>query len=119
MIGLFHVLTRQYFRMFAAVPGFERPNHPPAKNKFHSSLRILERDSEHRKDIPQCAFTKALLTSKYKVSFFLYFSCHQSGEQRKLLSSLENLFLKTNTKGSSGELMLFGICAFEFSRLLN
>lgn len=73
MTGLFHALTRQYFHKFAAVPGFERPNHPSAKNKFHPGLRIIERDSEHRRDIPQHAFIKALLTLKNNVSFFLVF----------------------------------------------
>ena len=62
MIGLFHVLIRQHFCMCAGVPGFERPNHPPAKKKIHNGLGIVERDCEHVRDIPQCALIKALLT---------------------------------------------------------
>jgi len=40
MIGVFHVFIRQYFHMCAGIPGFERPNNPPAKDKFHTGLGI-------------------------------------------------------------------------------
>lgn len=59
MIGLFHVLIRQYFCICAGVPGLERPNHPPGKKKFHSGLGIVERDCEHTRGILQGALLRA------------------------------------------------------------
>lgn len=62
MIGIFHVLIRQHFCMCVEGSGFERPNHPPAKNTFYTGLGTVERDCEHTRNIPQCALIKALLT---------------------------------------------------------
>lgn len=40
----------------------ERLNLPTEKNKFNIGLEIVERDSEHMRDIPQCALIKVVLT---------------------------------------------------------
>lgn len=56
-------MIRHYFFVCAGVPRFERPNHLPARKKFHTAaLEIIESDCEHTRDISQCVLIKGLLT---------------------------------------------------------